>query len=235
MKNPTRSATLATLLIASAACSQVEHESKSTTRALTREAPVRSLQDAQEREYEKPRDRPAPMTGKGAHYYYDGQVKRSVWANPELIVEFRPTPERKNALLSTGYVASDEAVEGAGVRVWRLSPGAEPDFVARSSNQSLDAEAFSPVFHDGNAPGAPKRALPGGVIVTLDEQWSDEQVESFLAVNGLGVRRRLDIGRHVLVLDSAAGMASLELANRLHESGEVVSATPDWWREAATR
>lgn len=79
------------------------------------------------------------------------------------------------------------------------------------------------------------RALPGNVIVRLDPSWSGQQVADWLRENRLSEVRRLPMGGNVLVLSSPPGLAALELANRLQQSGQVVSAQPEWWEQRSTR
>lgn len=61
---------------------------------------------------------------------------------------------------------------------------------------------------DGN-----ERALPGSVVVRLNPNWSNAQVQSWLADQGVKVVDRLPIGNNVLVLFSPPGLPAL--ANKL--------------------
>lgn len=228
---------LLTSLALLSACSNVRTEpTASPSSPTTREAPsLETRREAERRELEKPTDRPTPMTTAAPLYTYDGDVKRTLWTNPALLVEFAPDRTRKATLLSSGSVVGEPREEHRGVRLWPLASVADPDRLARSSNLALGSEAFSPVLHTANAAGTPKRALPGGVLVTLADDWSAAQIAAWLAGHDLTVERELPTGNNAFLVASPAGLASLELANRLFESGEVVAASPNWWHEGASR
>lgn len=86
----------------------------------------------------------------------------------------------------------------------------------------------SPVFRD--APGGQERALPGGVIVTLEPGLSTPRARALLVDDGLTPVRQLGEGSPMWLVQSAPGLASLALANRLHESGRYRSVSPNWWQ-----
>ncbi len=89
----------------------------------------------------------------------------------------------------------------------------------------------SPVLRDSN--GEP-RALPGGVIVRLrDADLADPR--KALAEAGLEPVRPIDPQQRTWLVASPAGLDSLALANRLHESARFESVTPNWWRPRALK
>jgi hypothetical protein len=73
------------------------------------------------------------------------------------------------------------------------------------------------------------RVLPGGVLVVLARPLDDEAARTLLARHGLPGARRIADG--LWRADTPAGLASLEVANRLATSGDFGSAQPDWWVE----
>lgn len=79
--------------------------------------------------------------------------------------------------------------------------------------------------------------LPGGVLLALDQAWSDEQVRAFLQRNAIAGSRVSDLGwlPNGYFIETAPGFASLDLANALAGQDGVVLAAPNWWREAETR
>ena len=80
-------------------------------------------------------------------------------------------------------------------------------------------------------------ALPGGVLLALDPDWSDEQVRAFLGRNAIAASRVSDLGwlPNGYFIETAPGFASLDLANALAGQDGVVLAAPNWWREVETR
>jgi hypothetical protein len=108
-----------------------------------------------------------------------------------------------------------------------LKSGKSVELQAISTNEkSGKFFAGSPVFRSGET-GA-SMALPGGIIVKPKS--GDTTAEAKLKAKGYEIERAIgDSG--ALLVKSPEGMSSLELANKLHESGDFESASPNWWRE----
>ena len=167
------------------------------------------------------------------YHWYDGQRKRTIELDPELIAEFTGSRSAaKSVAPMSGLEAADEAQ--GGVRFWRVGEGAGESPVSASTKAARASNRkFSPVFR--NRGGRGKRALPGGIIVTFASSMSDEACEAWIAGKGLVIQSKLTKGRQIYVIETPAGMESLELANTLHESGEVESASPNWWSAVETK
>ena len=84
----------------------------------------------------------------------------------------------------------------------------------------------SPVFRDE---GGRARALPGGVLVVFASPVADAVAAAALAARGVSDARRL--GDRMWLVPAAAGLPSLELANRLAGTGAFAAAQPNWWVE----
>lgn len=114
---------------------------------------------------------------------------------------------------------------------------AKADFERRDSTHvrsekadQLDA-GVSPLLRD---PNGEARALPGGVIVRLrDGDLADPR--KTLADAGLDPVRPIDPQQRTWLVASPAGLESLALANRLHDSGRFEAVTPNWWRPRALK
>lgn len=92
-----------------------------------------------------------------------------------------------------------------------------------------------PVFRSES--GGELMALPGGVLLVLDANWSDERVAGFLARNAIAGSHVSDLGwlPNGYFIETAPGFPSLDLANALAGQDGVVLAAPNWWREVETR
>lgn len=77
------------------------------------------------------------------------------------------------------------------------------------------------------------RALPGGVLLVL--KTSQTATAAQLLFNQVGVRPSRQLTDTLWLIESPAGLASLELANRLHDSGLFASAQPNWWVDRARK
>lgn len=107
-----------------------------------------------------------------------------------------------------------------------------------SSNSSSPRAASTPnlpVFREGDSP-AGRRMIPiGGVVVQFQTDWSPTQIAQWLDQKGLQVQQQLNLRGNWYLIRSEAGIASVNLANAIHESNEVLSASPNWWKATATR
>lgn len=156
--------------------------------------------------------------------------------------------ENANANANANASTSDSTANASGQRFWydgghrkplQVDPewvvdfrNSKPDFerrdAARLGAEKSDelAAGVSPVLRDPN--GEP-RALPGGVVVRLrDVDIADPR--KALADAGLEPVRAIDPQQRTWLVASPAGLDSLALANRLHESGRFEAVTPNWWR-----
>ena len=139
------------------------------------------------------------------HYWYDGD-------------------QRKELTIDTGSVARFALGEKAIVIDRKLSvTTSQPAEKAIGINES-------PMFIDGGL----KRGLPGGVVVTLLRSMPDDQAVALLKSAGLEPVRALMDSRIWLVA-SAPGMASLELANKIHEGKQFAASQPHWWTPKAKK
>lgn len=131
--------------------------------------------------------------------------------------------------------------DGAARRELTLEPGWTADFtpsalapapvLRRAGGREAASGAFaSPVLRDD---AGRLRALPGGVLLVTREPMDDVRAEALLRRAGARGARRL--GGALWLLEGPPGLASLELANRLHDSGLFASAQPNWWVQRTTK
>lgn len=171
---------------------------------------------------------PAPAT-----YYYDGGRKQQLWVNPDEIAEFGST-EATDSPVAKSVLPQATLMKAVGTtRIWRV----ETPTTAKTLTQSKAVEnaAFSPVFRSIAAASAPRMALPGNIFVTFKADWTPAQIDDWVRSRNLTVIEQLAYDPRTYVIKTEPGIAALELANELQQSGEVESATPNWWREVFTR
>lgn len=92
----------------------------------------------------------------------------------------------------------------------------------------------SEVFVDAKS-GRMSRALPGGVLVRFKNVTSQAQADTLLRPFGTRTVRAIGGSGKSWLVQSEPGMASLELANEIYESGQVQSASPNWFKQRATK
>jgi len=171
----------------------------------------------------------ASSWAEGAHYY-DGSQRRTVTIQPELIAEF---PKRKESVSVKSAYTNAVPLAGVGdstVRIYRL-----PKTATRSVQAAALGPTGSPVYREGNSPAGRLMTLPGGVLVKFKPDWSREHIDAWLAARGLGAERKLSIEGNWFLVGTPPGDASLAAANAIFESGEVLSASPNWWKQTVTR
>ncbi len=156
-------------------------------------------------------------------HYFDGDTQRTITLDSSLVAVITPTPE-------AGSAQARSVGEGA-------SPA--PLVQLQPANQSVAKGAagthISPVYREGNSPAGRLMALPGGVVVKFNLDWSDAQVRAWAQAKGLTVTQRLGTTSNWYLIATAPGSAALELANNLKAGGEVLAAMPNWWKQTAAR
>ena len=76
----------------------------------------------------------------------------------------------------------------------------------------------------------------GGVILILEESWTNATIETFLDRHGIADDADpLEWLKNGYSVRTEPGLAALELANRLADLEGVVLSTPNWWREMEGR
>ncbi|EJE50062.1 hypothetical protein PMI14_05348 [Acidovorax sp. CF316] len=153
-------------------------------------------------------------------HYFDGDTQRTITLDTSQVAIITPTHE-------AGSTQARSVGEGSAPLV-QLQP----------ANQSVAKGAgthISPVYREGNSPAGRLMALPGGVIVKFNADWSDAQVRAWAQAKGLTATQRLGTLGNWYIIATAPGSAALELANSLKAGGEVLAAMPNWWKQTAAR
>jgi hypothetical protein len=104
--------------------------------------------------------------------------------------------------------------------------------VLRPAGSATKAAAplVSPVLRDDTGRA---RALPGGVLVVMKHPVDEVAARALIARAGAVPVRR--VAETIWLLEGPTGLGSLELAERLHETGVFASAQPNWWIERSLK
>jgi hypothetical protein len=128
--------------------------------------------------------------------------------------------------------------DGATWRPLTLDAGVRADFTGDASGKSVALRAAagplkdvptalqSPVLRDESGRA---RALPGGILVVLAQPLDEPALQRLLERHAVAPPRR--VNDRIWRIEAPAGLASLELANRLAASGDFAAVQPDWWVE----
>ena len=107
---------------------------------------------------------------------------------------------------------------------------AQKNVLQQASSQKENTASASPVFVDAHSGGA-MRALPGGVIVRFSQAMNKAEADESLKQFGTYTVRPIGSAGKSWLVHAESGLPSLEMANRIYESGLVQSASPNWWQE----
>jgi hypothetical protein len=138
--------------------------------------------------------------------WHDGTTWRTLNLDPQWEADFSPSVQ----------------VQGPRAVLRPVNPTA--------TKSSLERPFHSPVLRDES--GTP-RALPGGVMVVLHKPLDDNAARALFQAAGVQPVRRIQ--STIWLIASPAGLPSLDVAKRLHESGWFQSAEPNWWTPRALK
>ena len=104
--------------------------------------------------------------------------------------------------------------------------------IVRKSDTS--DKSGQPVFR---SPSGALMTLPGGVLLVLEDAWTEAEVNSFFARNGIKRDRvsELSYATNGFFVETDPGLPSLELANKLAAQKGVIISSPNWWTQVTTR
>ena len=80
-------------------------------------------------------------------------------------------------------------------------------------------------------------ALPGGVTLSLDPEWTPTRTDAFFTANKIDPDRVSELGwlTNGFFIETEPGFPSLRLANKLAGQDGVEFSIPNWWTEKTTK
>ena len=166
-----------------------------------------------------------------AYTWYDGDQQHTVYLDHSLLAGFNVSDDAAGRASSGSGIA--EVGQIGTTRVWRVPEGTDTATLSRSLQRGGDGGAYSPVFR--SEMDMQMRALPGGVIVQFQPDWDAKRISEWLAERGHAMGDPAQFGVNFYVIATPPGVAALVLANSLYDTGEVLQASPNWWKEFATK
>ncbi|MBE7437139.1 MAG: hypothetical protein HS115_01700 [Spirochaetales bacterium] len=170
------------------------------------------------------------------YHYFDGDKRITIFLQPDLLAIFSRSQSQSETKARSVDASARLLATGSEVHIFRISDKGAVDSLRQGvvpGALKTDGSA-SPVFSDARSGGI-KRALPGGVIVSLNPVWDDKQVATWANSLGLEIIQKLNITGNYYALKTAAGIQSLLKANELKARPEVLLALPNWWSEYSHR
>lgn len=181
------------------------------------------------------------------YYWFDGKDKRAIKLVEDVLVEVpnanpsaapaEKVPSGSKQKLAEKMTEKLKSIPSA-FKIEKVeSQGRLTKVYVRSNNFREDIKQnlggnFSPLFQDG--PGA--KALAGGVIVTFKTEKTDAEAQAWAETQNVKLKNKMGLinGRTWLV-ESAAGLASLDLANQLYQAPDVEFSQPNWAHDHVSR
>ena len=130
----------------------------------------------------------------------------------------------------TVTLQTDLVLEESTGEVAKGSLAATPSGSVAKSTDAEGGNTGLPVFRSSS--GA-LMTLPGGVLLLLDQDWSETRVNQFFADNSIALAdvSELEWIDNGYFIETAPGFPSLTLANALAGQEGVELSSPNWWQE----
>jgi len=102
--------------------------------------------------------------------------------------------------------------------------------------QHTEVKEVSPVFYRGGIKDPLNRmALTGEVIIHFPPEWDESRVNGLAKRYGLSYIKGFDFSPDTRLFSAGSALQSLEVANEIQFSGEVIYAYPNWFKTMAKR
>ncbi|MGA1865090.1 MAG: S8 family serine peptidase [bacterium] len=98
-----------------------------------------------------------------------------------------------------------------------------------------EIQCISPVFYSGSKDSGTRMALTGQIIIHFSLDWDRSKIEGWSKKKGLSLIKSFDFSPNTFLFDAGSPMKSLELANDIYLSGEVLYSYPNWLKTRVTR
>ena len=130
----------------------------------------------------------------------------------------------------TVTLQTDLVLEESTGEVAKRSLAATPSGSVVRSADAQGGNTGLPVFRSSSGT---LMTLPGGLLLLLDQDWSETRVNQFFADNGIALAdvSELEWIDNGYFIETAPGFPSLTLANALAGQEGVELSSPNWWQE----
>ena len=96
--------------------------------------------------------------------------------------------------------------------------------------QNTTGNIASSVFYKGEKKDQAPMALTGEIIVHFKPDWNENRIAEWAKNMDLETIKSLPFSQNTYLFKAGPGLKSLEIANRVYLSGEVIYAYPNWWK-----
>jgi len=176
-------------------------------------------------------------------YWYERAVKKRAWMSTDEVAVFPAKGEgvRLNAnLLAREFHPRAGITKRNNFAIYLKSPdpvGKDLLFEKIRTIKTLRrVRRASPVFYPSKRKHPDARmVLTGQIIVQYPREYTEAQIASMEEEYGLERVKEFGFAKNTFLYDAGDGLDSLEVANSLYESGQVIYAYPNWLRGRSKR
>lgn len=171
-------------------------------------------------------------------YYYDGERKVEIHEIPDLMAETIQSVEEvqttENSIVKKIEPQTNPIQQLPGIRFWKTNPNL---FIQKANQYEKSKKIRIPELETKYLPvytnqSNTKLVPTGNIIVYFPLSMTEMEVKAWSAKKGIRAKEKLPLKtKNVWLLETPSGKKSIEIANKIHESGEVESATPNFWIE----
>ena len=72
------------------------------------------------------------------------------------------------------------------------------------------------------------QSLREGIIIQFHSDWDEQEINEWLDQNNLTPQKILIASVNLWMINAPAEVSTIQRANQIQESGEVIAATPNW-------
>ncbi len=101
--------------------------------------------------------------------------------------------------------------------------------------QNTKGNSANLVFYKGQKKDQSPIGLTGEIIVHFREDWDEKKIMGWANEKGLETIERFSFSPNTYLFKAGSGIRSLELANQIYLSGDVIYAYPNWWKTVSIR
>jgi hypothetical protein len=148
-----------------------------------------------------------------SYYWYDGDRQVEVHLDETLIADFNRGSDVAARAATDSNLSAGKKISGA--QLWKVTPGSSSGLALKSVKSQDQSGAYSPVFRESQT----------------SPNWDESRISQWVSDQGQSIESKAEFGTNFYIIASPSGLASLEIANGLYETGDVLLASPNWWRE----
>ncbi|MCE8423284.1 MAG: S8 family serine peptidase, partial [Candidatus Methanoperedens sp.] len=91
------------------------------------------------------------------------------------------------------------------------------------------------VFYGDQKKDQAPMVLTGEIIVHFRQDWDENRITNWANDRGIEIIKNFPISPNTYLFRAGSGLRSLELANQIYLSGDVIYAYPNWWKAMNTK